>query len=192
MRFVWKLYFLLTGWKIRDTFPSHIPKAVIIVGPHTCAADFIIGLAAKSILGIEDTHYFGKAELFHGPFSFVFKSTGGFPVDRFDHHNMVDQAVTMFNNHSRFLLALSPEGTRKKVDRLRTGFYHIAKKAGVPIIMVGFDFEKKEITIAEPFLTSSDEVADFNLIINYYAQMKGKYPELGLSHLQTTQPCTNE
>ncbi|MBY0481637.1 MAG: hypothetical protein K2Q21_09790 [Chitinophagaceae bacterium] len=188
MRFLWKLYFLLTGWKIRDPFPSYIPKAVVIVAPHTCAADFVVGIAAKSILRINDAHYFGKEELFKGPFSFIFKATGGFPVNRFDHHNMVDQAVAMFQNHSRFLLALSPEGTRKKVERLRTGFYHIAKKAGVPIIMVGFDFSKKEITIAEPFYAGSDETADFKYIINYFAPIKGKFQELGLSHLQTTQP----
>lgn len=185
MRFLWKLYFRLTGWKIRDPFPSGIPKAVLIIAPHTSAWDFVVGLAARSILQLKDTHYFGKQELFQGPFGFIFRLTGGFPVNRFDKNNMVDQAVTLINSHSRFLLALSPEGTRKKVERLRTGFYHIAKNANVPIIMVGFDFAKKEISFAEPFYTSNDESADFRKIIDFFAAVRGKFAENGLTHLQT-------
>jgi 1-acyl-sn-glycerol-3-phosphate acyltransferase len=184
MRFLWKLFFRLSGWKIRDPFPLNTPKAVIIVGPHTCRTDFVIGIAAKSILQLKGAHYFGKEELFNGPFGFFFRFTGGYPVNRFSKKNMVDQAVDIFNDHTEFLLALSPEGTRKKVDRLRTGFYYIAQKANVPIVMVAFDFSQKEIHIEAPFYTSNDEAADFKKIIDYFGPIKGKYPELGLSHLQ--------
>jgi 1-acyl-sn-glycerol-3-phosphate acyltransferase len=185
MRFLWKLYFRLFGWKIRVPFPINTPKAVIIVAPHTCVDDLFIGLAAKSILKLKQVHFFGKAELFKGLTGFLLRYFGGMPVDRFSKKNMVDQAVDQINDHSEFLLALSPEGTRKKVERLRTGFYYIAQKAKVPIVMVAFDFEHKEIRIEEPFYTSNDETADFKKIINYFATINGKYPELGLSHLQT-------
>jgi 1-acyl-sn-glycerol-3-phosphate acyltransferase len=184
MRFLWKLYFLLIGWKIRVPFPINTPKAVIIVAPHTCVDDLFIGLAARSILRLKSLQFFGKQELFKGPIGFLLRYFGGHPVDRFSKKNMVDQAVDLFNEHSEFLLALSPEGTRKKVERLRTGFYYIAQKANVPIVMVAFDFANKEIRIEDPFFTSNDEAADFNKIIQYFATVQGKYPELGLSHLQ--------
>lgn len=184
MRFLWKLYFRIRGWKIISPFPLDIPKAVIIVAPHTCVDDFFIGLAARSILKIQSSHFLGKQELFKGPVGYLLRQMGGFPVDRFSKKNMVDQVVDLFNSHSEFLLALSPEGTRKKVDRLRSGFYYIAQKANVPIIMVAFDFGHKEIKIAEPFFTSTDEAADIKKIINFFAPIQGKYPELGLSHLQ--------
>lgn len=184
MRFLWQLYFRLIGWKIRDPFPINTPKAVIIVAPHTCVDDLFIGLAARSILRLKALHFLGKEELFKGLTGFLLRYFGGHPVDRFSKKNMVDQAVDLFNDHAEFLLALSPEGTRKKVDRLRTGFYYIAQKANVPIIMVAFDFANKEIRLERPFYTSNDEVADFKKIINYFAPIQGKYPELGLSHLQ--------
>ena len=185
MRFFWKLYFRLSGWKITQPFPIDLPKAVIIVAPHTSAMDFPIGLAVRSILKIQHTHYLGKEELFKGPFGFFFRMTGGYPVNRFSKLNMVDQVVEIFNQHTHFLLALSPEGTRKKVDRLRTGFYHIAQKANVPIVMVGFDFANKEISIAEPFYTGNDESADFKKIIQFFAPIQGKIPHLGIAHLLT-------
>jgi 1-acyl-sn-glycerol-3-phosphate acyltransferase len=185
MRFLWKLYFRLIGWKIRDPFPINTPKAVIIVAPHTCVDDLFIGLAGKSILQLKTLHFFGKQELFKGITGFLLRSFGGMPVDRFSKKNMVEQAVDQINAHPEFLLALSPEGTRKKVERLRTGFYYIAKKAQVPIVMVAFDFEHKEIRLEKPFYTTNDEAADFKKIIDYYAPIKGKYAALGLSHLQS-------
>jgi hypothetical protein len=99
---------------------------------------------------------------------------------------MVDQVVQKFKSEESFSLVLSPEGTRKKVERLRTGFYNIAHLAGVPLVMVGFDFGKKEVVIAEPF-TTSEQAADFRLILNFFGQMQGKIPEKGLAHLMNAQ-----
>jgi 1-acyl-sn-glycerol-3-phosphate acyltransferase len=161
------------------------------VAPHTSAWDFIIGLAIRSVIRLEHVKYLGKDSLFKGPFAFIFKNTGGFPVDRFNKHNMVDQVVGLFNSHEKFVLALSPEGTRKKTERLRTGFYHIAKNAGVPIVMVGLDFGKKEVTFAEPFYTSNNESEDFKKIISFFAPLKGKIPEYGMSHLTDTYANNN-
>jgi 1-acyl-sn-glycerol-3-phosphate acyltransferase len=183
MGWFWKTAFRLSGWRVLDAFPKGIDKAVLIVAPHTSAWDFPLGLAARSVLNLKHTHYLGKEELFKGPFGFLFRGTGGYPVNRFNKEKMVDQVVDLFQTHEQFILALSPEGTRKKVDRLRTGFYHIAKKAGVPIVMVGFDFSKKEISIAQPFFAGEDEAADFKKIIQFFAPIKGKIPELGLDHL---------
>lgn len=185
MGFFWKTVFRFSGWTVRNAFPPGIDKAVIIVAPHTSAWDFPICLALRSILEIKDAHYLGKEELFNGPFGFLFRGTGGFPVNRFNKEKMVDQVVHLFQKHPKFLLGISPEGTRKRVDRLRTGFYYIAKKAEVPIIMVALDYAKKEVTIAPPFYTGNDEQADFKKIISFFAPIQGKIPALGLSHLLT-------
>jgi 1-acyl-sn-glycerol-3-phosphate acyltransferase len=98
---------------------------------------------------------------------------------------VVEQVVEKFNNANRLFIALSPEGTRKRVDKLRTGFYHIAKKAGVPIIMIGLDYSKKELSVAAPFYPTDDENEDFKNILAYFAPLKGRHPENGLSHLNT-------
>jgi 1-acyl-sn-glycerol-3-phosphate acyltransferase len=91
--------------------------------------------------------------------------------------------VEKFNNAENLVIALSPEGTRKKVGKLRTGFYYIAKKAKVPIVMVGLDYSKKELSVSEPFYTTDDEAADFRKIIEFFAPLKGYYPDQGFGHL---------
>ncbi len=182
MRLFWNLYLRLTGWSVKGTFP-HTKKCVVIVGPHTSNWDFILGLALRSQLHLHHFRFLGKKELFDGPFGFVFKKLGGVPVDRSASHNMVDQVVDLFNSEDTFALVVSPEGTRKKVERLRTGFYHIAKKAAVPIIMVAFDFGRKEAFFSAPFFTGEDEAADLQSILRFYAPVQGKVPEQGMAHL---------
>lgn len=183
MRFLWKLYLDTGGWKAVNEFPHHIKKAVVIVGPHTSWKDFPVGIAFRSVLKIKHAKYLGKQELFTGPFGFLFRWLGGTPVDRFSKHGVVEQVVEKFNAAENLLIAISPEGTRKKVDKLRTGFYYIAKKANVPIIMAGFDYTKKEFSIAEPFYATDDEAEDFKKIIRFFAPLKGGRPEQGLAHL---------
>jgi 1-acyl-sn-glycerol-3-phosphate acyltransferase len=186
MRIFWTLYLYLNGWAVNGTFPYHLKKSVVIVGPHTSNWDFFIGLALRSKLRIQYAKFLGKQELFKGPFGFFFKKLGGFPVNRSGQNNMVDDVVNLFHTHHSFVLVLSPEGTRKKVDRLRTGFYHIAKKARVPIIMTAFDFANKRLHIAEPFYPTNNEEADMQYIISFYTPIKGKIPENGLGHLLPT------
>ena len=84
------------------------------------------------------------------------------------------------------MLGLSPEGTRKRVNTLRTGFYHIAKKAGVPIVPIGFDYANRLVVVGEAFFAGNDEAADLKKIIAFYANIKGKKPELDLRHLKAT------
>ncbi len=183
MRICWNLFLQMQGWKIRNEFPYHLKKCVIAVGPHTSAWDFVIGLAVRSKLKLYHLNFLGKAELFKGRFGFFFRKMGGFPVDRFSNNNVVDQVAEQFRIRDQFVLALSPEGTRKKVDKLRTGFYHIALKAGVPIVLAGFDFGRKEISFSEPFLPTGNMEEDFKKIIHFFADKEGKIPEYGLKHL---------
>lgn len=187
MKLFWRLYLHLLGWTVKGRFPYELKKCILLVGPHTSSWDFVTGLAWRSKLNLGHVKYLGKAELFRPPFGFLFRKLGGFPVERSEKHNMVEQVVALFNSHDSFVLALSPEGTRKKVDRLRTGFYHIARKANVPIVMAGMDFEKKQASFSEPFFVTADERADLERIHRFYAHIRGKNPSQGMQHLYNGQ-----
>lgn len=173
------IYFKILRWKIigntnfsKDT----IKKAVIIAAPHTSWHDFYIGLLLRKILGVK-TNFIGKAELFKWPFGYYFRAIGGVPVNRKERQDLVSSIVEIFNAKEEFRLTLAPEGTRKKVEKWRTGFYHIAKQANVPIIMFTLDFENKQNKISEPFYTTNNQEADFKFIRDFYKEVKGKLPE---------------
>jgi 1-acyl-sn-glycerol-3-phosphate acyltransferase len=182
-RLVSKFILRLMGWKTVGSFPDHLKKYVILVAPHTSAWDFVLGVLLRKALRLERAKYLGKHQLFKPPFGFFFRLLGGYPVDRTSSHNVVDQVVKIFNDHEEFGLALSPEGTRKRVDKLKTGFYNIARKANVPIIMVALDYKHKQAIVSPPFETTSDQEADFKKILDFYRPIEGKYPEKGLMHL---------
>lgn len=183
VRFILRLYWKLSGWKISGSFPYHQKKMVLAVAPHTSMLDVMVGFTARNHLHINHAKFLGKKELFKGPLGWILRKLGGTPVDRQSKHGVVDQVVTLFDSNENFLLALAPEGTRKRVDKLRSGFYHIAKQAQVPILPVGLDFENKQLVIGESFLPL-DEEADFKKIIDFFAAIKGKYPKYDLRHLK--------
>lgn len=180
-----RLLLRLTGWNPvpLGAFPIKPRKCVVIVAPHTSNWDFVIGVLYRSALGLNRARYLGKKELFTPWFGWFFRWLGGTPVDRHSSSNVVEQVVEIFNRHDDFILALSPEGTRKKVDRLRTGFYQIAIQAGVPIVMAALDFANKQVIFSEPFYPTGNMEEDFAHIINFFRPVKGKYPEKGLAHL---------
>lgn len=183
MRLVSRFVLKLMGWKSVGEFPENLKKYVVIVAPHTSAWDFVIGLLFRKALRLERAKYLGKHQLFEPPFGFFFRWLGGYPVDRTSSHNLVEQVVKIFNDHEEFALALSPEGTRQRVDKLKTGFYNIARSANVPIIMVAFDYKHKQAIISPPFHTTHDQQADFEKILRFFRPIEGKYPEKGLMHL---------
>lgn len=186
LRFLLKFYWKLSGWKVVGTFPYQYKKMILIVAPHTSWKDVLVGLAARNELKIYDAKFLGKKELFDGPFGGIFRRFGGTPVDRFSKQGMVEQAAAFFAKHDNFILALAPEGTRKRVDTLRSGFYHIAKKAKVPIIPVGLDFENKQVVFGEPLFPGDDEEADYKKIITFFSKIKGKKPAFDLRHLDVS------
>ncbi len=169
------IYFKVLGWKLKGSFPN-VDKCVVIVVPHTHWLDFFLGLLIRKVVN-QEINFIGKKSLFKPPFGWFFRWTGGTPVDRSKSSNTVDNIAQIFNDRKVFRLALAPEGTRKKVEQLRTGFYHIAKKANVPLVMVAFDFGKKEIKIGEPFYPTESMDKDFEKIHEFYKGVKGKIPE---------------
>ena len=173
--------FTVKGWKVEGRFPFELNKSILVVAPHTHYLDFFLGLAIRKKVHIEFVHFLGKKELFWGIFGVILRHLGGFPVERSKNLNQVDQVVSLYNQKESFHIALSPEGTRKKVAKLRTGFYHIAKNAQVPIIMVGLDFDNKKVVFAEPFLTTDNETADKQKIVAFFKGMNGYVPEYSIT-----------
>lgn len=170
------IYSNLLGWKVVGNInasKNSVNKAIIIAAPHTSWHDFYIGILLRSVINIK-THFIGKKELFVFPIGWFFKALGGLPIDRHTNENKVDAIAKLFSKYDVFRMALAPEGTRKKVDKWRTGFYYIAKKANVPIIMITFDFKNKQNTISEPFYTTTNIEADFKFMQSFYSGVSGK------------------
>jgi 1-acyl-sn-glycerol-3-phosphate acyltransferase len=183
LRWFWKLSGKLSGWNFAGKYPFHLKKLVIAAAPHTSSSDVWIGLAARSVLRLEHIKFLGKKELFKNGLGWLFRSLGAVPVDRSAPNGVVGQVVDMLNANESFTIALAPEGTRKKVEKLKTGFYQIAKQAQVPILLIGIDFGTKTLRFSELIYPTSDESADFDKIIGFFASIDGKYPEKGLKHL---------
>lgn len=171
------IFHTILGWKFNGNFPTHLKKYVVIAAPHTSWVDFPIAILARMASGIM-INYIGKDSLFKGPFGFLFKALGGAPVDRSKNNNLVDAIVDVFNSKEEFRLGLSPEGTRKKVDKWKTGFYYIAKGANVPVVMAGLDFENKQIKISDPYYLTDNKDKDFKHFMGFFENIKGKKPEL--------------
>ena len=177
----WTLMYKLTGWKVVGKLSETEKKCVMIVAPHTSLWDFPVGLGSRAILGFE-AKYLAKKELFKNPIiGFLLKAIGGIPVDRGNKSNgIVDSVVKYFDDNEEFIVALTPEGTRKYVKRWKTGFYRIAKQANVPIVMVGFDFKRKVVEFMDPFYLTDDMDADLEHIQTYFRGITGRNPELGV------------
>lgn len=170
------VFFRLMGWKIIGTINPEIKKCVLMVMPHTSWHDFYLGIFTRGVLDLE-MNFVGKKELFQFPFGAYFRWMGGTPLDRSGGMNKVDAIAEIFKKKEVFRMGISPEGTRKKVTELKTGFYYIALKAEVPIIPVAFNFQKKEVNFGAPFYPTGDFSKDMKIILPHFSGVKGKIPE---------------
>jgi 1-acyl-sn-glycerol-3-phosphate acyltransferase len=171
-----KLLLRLFGWQVEGQLPD-IPKIVVIGAPHTSNWDFVLFLALAFALRA-NPRYMGKVELFRSPLGFFFKWCGGIPVDRSKSTGLVEQTVQAIEQSEKFILVITPEGTRGKVRAWRSGFYHIAKKAGIPLVLAFIDSPRKTIGIGPTFTPTEDMEADMKAIQSYYAGMVGINPRL--------------
>ena len=165
----------ILGWRIDGALPD-LPRLVAIVVPHTSNWDFAVGVAALFALGV-DVRFLGKHTLFRWPLGAVMRWLGGIPVERSASHDVVDQTVAEFEHRDRMVLALAPEGTRRKVERWRTGFYYIALGAHVPIVPIAFDWGTRTIRIGAPFTPTGDLNTDLDVLATFYADVQGRRPE---------------
>ena len=164
----------LGGWRMRGTFPD-LPRLVLIGAPHSSNWDGVWGFAAKMALGLE-IRILGKDTLFKVPvLGRLLHRFGVIPVDRSRASGVVGQAVAMFRDSERLWFGLAPEGTRKPVERWKTGFWKIAREAGVPVLPVYFHYPRRELVVAPLLELGTDMDADIARIRGWYRQVsKGR------------------
>jgi 1-acyl-sn-glycerol-3-phosphate acyltransferase len=175
-RFLFRCALWMLGWRVLGQLPD-LPKYVIVGAPHTSNWDFVIFLAlAFTLKG--SMRYMGKAELFRSPFGGFFRWCGGVPVDRSKPQGLVEQTVQAIREAEQFKLVITPEGTRKKVNEWKRGFYHIAKQAGIPIVVGFVDSLTKTCGIGPTFTLTDDMEADIRAIQAFFKDKVGINPGL--------------
>jgi 1-acyl-sn-glycerol-3-phosphate acyltransferase len=165
----------LARWRIVGEVPP-APKFIAIVAPHTSNWDFPLGVLVMFALDLR-VHWFGKESLFRSPLGPLFRRLGGRPVNREKPEGVVDEMAAIVRAEPTFILALAPEGTRKRVARWRTGFYHIAERAEIPILPVSFDWSRRVVTLGTPMYPTGDLEADLATLQRFYRREMGKNPE---------------
>ncbi len=165
----------LLGWTLIADFPD-TDKYVLIAAPHTSNWDFPLGILAARALKL-DVRWLGKHTLFRRPFGWFFRALGGVPVQRDQALNLIEQISALFARSDRLIVALAPEGTRSKTDHWKSGFYHVARAAGVPIAMACLDHGQKQIVLGGTFYPGDDIEGTFDIVREFYKDHRGKRPE---------------
>lgn len=174
-RWIGRTVMRLTGWRFEGRFPD-AAKFVIAVAPHTSNWDFLHGAAAMFALDLRVT-FIGKHTLFVWPISAFLRWMGGIPVDRRAAHGVVGEAVAAFRAPGARILVIAPEGTRRKVERYKTGFLHIARGAGVPVLLVGLDYAARCVRIGPVLQVGEDIEAERARVEAHFARIPGRYPQ---------------
>ncbi len=167
----------ILGWRVDGTIPD-LARFVIAVAPHTSNWDFVVGAAAMFALDLRIT-FLGKHTLFRPPFEGVLRWMGGIPVDRSSAQGLVAQSVRAFGEADRLILVIAPEGTRKPVPRFKAGFLHIAREAGVPVLLVALDYGARCVRMGPMVAPGPDVEADRLRIEAHFASVRGKRPRPG-------------
>ena len=165
----------LAGWRFEQQLPD-LPRFVVIVAPHTSNWDFVVALLAKWALGIR-VRFIGKDTLFRPPLGWFMRAIGGIPVVRTQRNDLVAQSIHEFRVRDQFVLVLAPEGTRKHVEHWKTGFWHIARAAQVPIACVALDYGRKVIRLGPTVSATGDDAkVAVEQIRQLFRDVKGKTP----------------
>ncbi len=175
---LFKKIYKIWGWTVTGTIPNHMKKKIYITIPHTSNWDFPIGILLKYGFGM-DVQFLAKKSLFNPPFGWVFKKLGGIPVDRSKNNNFVDSTVDTLNKYDKISISIAPEGTRKAVSTIKSGFYWISVKSGIPLIFVKFDWGTKNVDFSGPFIPSGDYDKDLEIIKTHFEGVIGKIPTNG-------------
>lgn len=170
-----RLLLRLFGWRAAGRVPD-LPKFVIIGAPHTSNWDGLILILMAFVLRVR-LHWLGKHTLFKPPFGGLLRALGGIPIDRAASRNAVEQAVQWFNGRERAVLVIAPEGTRGKATRWKTGFYHIALGANVPLVLGFIDYSSKTAGLGLVIEPTGDLDADMEAIRAFYAGITGRHEE---------------
>lgn len=177
-RSFWGFVMRLFGWRVVGEIPD-LPKFVFVGAPHTSNLDFFMTALTMAYLGA-DIHFVMKHTPFVGPVGWFLRWFGGIPLDRDRSRDFVTQMVDEFNRRDRFLLAIMPEGTRGKDSEAkgwRSGFYYIAKGAGVPLVLVLFDYANRHMRVGPTILPGQSYETDLKLVQSYFVGVEGRNPE---------------
>ncbi len=174
--FVW--LFGVTGWRVVGALPPG-GKYVLAGASHTSNWDFIVFLGVVHEMGVKP-RYMGKHSLFRWPMRRFMLDMGGIPVDRSKRANMVQQVVERIHAEDDFALVVAVEGTRSPTTEWKSGFYRIALAAGIPIVCVGPDYDRKLGIIGPVIQPTGDYEADMQVAIDFYKQLKPAHPEKAL------------
>ena len=173
-RMIGALFLRLFGWRVEGRFPA-LPKAVLIAAPHTSNWDLPFMLACAYVLDLRPM-WLGKQQLFRWPFGGLMRWLGGLPVNRSRSGDLVRQAVERFAAVPSLLLLVPPAGTRSMAPHWKSGFYHIANGAGVPIVCTFLDYRNRVGGIGCTVIPSGDLAADMDQIRAFYDGVTAKYP----------------
>ena len=170
-----RLMLTLLGWRIEGAFPD-APRMVLIVVPHTSNWDFLVGLMAKFALRL-DARYMAKRSLFWFPLGVFLRLMGGIAIDREAAGNVTATSEQAFARREKLVLVITPEGTRSRVDRWKSGFYRIAAAAGVPVVMAIFDYDAKVVRLGPSFQPTGDYETDLAAMQSHVHARMAKHPE---------------
>ncbi len=171
-----RLLFKTWGWSIEGEIPHHLPKKLYVVIPHTSNWDFPVGIMLKYGYNM-DVGFIAKSSLFKWPFGWFFRSLGGIPVDRKRAHGFIELVVKVIKERDTFSTAIAPEGTRRKAKKLKTGFFHIARLAKIPLVYVKFDWKKKIINFTKPREVLDSLEEELRFVGEHYKDTVGRIPE---------------
>lgn len=179
---MFKLIFKLGGWKITHHLPNEIKKCVIVVAPHTSNWDFVYGMGALKFMALYP-RFVIKKEWMRFPLKRLMYSLGALPIDRNAKNKLgekkgtVDAMAELFSKHENIRLIITPEGTRSRVEKWRTGFYYVALKANVPIALGFMDYKKRECGIDKIIYPGGDFESDMKQVMDFYKNITAKNSE---------------
>ncbi len=175
-RILGQLILTLLGWRFEGEDPANLPKYVLVVAPHTSNWDGFVGFTALFAMGM-NINWMGKHTLFKGTLGKVMRWLGGVPIKRDTRHGFVEQLIEQFHAREKFVLAVTPEGTRKKVTKWKTGFYYIALEAKIPIVLAFLDYSRKSLGFGPRIEISGDLEKDLQTIQMFFTKITARHPE---------------
>ena len=178
LKFITLLLFTICGWKVTGAIPAHITKTVVVSGPHTSNYDFIFAMAGFYKLKLPVNYLIKQSWADHFLLKGIFKNTGAIGIKREENRSMVEAIVKTIQNHQGNLhIMISPEGTRKLVHKWKTGFYQIAMKANIPLVLASLNYANKFAHIGPIIYPTGNYKKDMLSVRDYYKNIVPKYPD---------------
>lgn len=192
LKYISRICLWVWGFKVVGSVQNQLSKKLFVIIPHTSNWDGPLGIFVK--LGYDmQLNFLAKDALFKGPLGWIVRGLGGVPVNRSKNNRLVDYCVELYETRDNFGLVITPEATRSRVTKLRRGFYNIAHKASVPLVLVAFDYSTKEVRFRKPFYTSGDYRSDMAILLPWFDGVVGKHPDLNsLPYLTDLTPSSDD